>query len=112
MIKIKDLKPGMRIRSWDFEPQYGRADKFVDGILVDIKNGYLKITVEFDSVFGDSPQGPRPEVRTGSGMLFGEWNGRLQVLDQGYFVNVDTVGWVEEEAAIYGAVNSWPEASA
>lgn len=68
-----------RVRSYDFEPREGVGERYVEGTVTDMKDGTITIAVDVDTAF---PDNPRPEVFTAlpGHMIFGDWEGRLTVI--------------------------------
>lgn len=95
MIKVQDLALGDSVRCWDFEPRFMCHDRFVDGHIVDLEDNTITVQVVFDSVFGDREgKGGRTEIMTHLSLIFGEWNGRLQLFNGGHLTPIDTLEWL------------------
>ena len=79
------MRAGNRIRSYDFEPVVGRGECYLEGTIVRVADGFVFFMVDREVWDGQPVQGNRIGYETsaplqGVGIVFGEFDGRLQVL--------------------------------
>lgn len=69
------IKPGTRIRSWDFEPMEGRPDRYVEGIVFAVKDGLVHV-----AVIHDADGCGRTEISTPLELPITDYEKRLEIL--------------------------------
>lgn len=78
LFERKQITPGTKVKTWDFEPIEGRSDCFVIGTVTENNGDFLTVHVEEDSM---CQEGFRLDIQTPLYLYTRDFPERIEILN-------------------------------